>query len=925
MKRAALTLVFIVLNITLQAGVIKGKLFDEKNEPLIGAHVIIKELNKYAIVGLDGSYQLSNLEIGSYTITSSFLGYATQEKVIAIKSDDQIIQINFQLEPDSKQLDEIVVTGILEKGSDLEARRTEKNALSVLNIVSAKTIELSPDVTVANVVQRVSGVSILRNSNGDPQYAVVRGMDRRYNYTLVNGVKIPSPDNKNRYIPLDIFPATLLEKLEVYKALTPSMEGDAIGGVINMVMKDAPQELSIKGDLQLGYNQININHKFLSFDRSGIDYKSPYQKYGAKYQAQFSNFTKKNVVVDPIQPLPDVFGSLSIGDRFLNGKLGVLVAGAYQNSYRGTNSVWFQTSTDFFGSNSPSLDELHERTYSTQQTRYAIHTRMDYRLNSKNQFKFYLGDYRMLSAQTRDDKVSQLDARFYDAEKGNAILSFNTRTRITDQKIFTTTLQGDHQLLDNFKINWSAVRSAARNDEPDIVQFERNSGLKEFVLQPITIERHMPRTWQYNTDNDYTGYLNFISTPTFLGKDGEIAVGGLYRNKKRNNFYNSYSLDPNPTTQTQGVDFDTYEQVTQVVLNPLGGTSDPQNYDAHENLLDYYLQTRFTLFDNTQVVGGVRIENTDQGYELINPIDPAIQSKASQTYTDVLPSISIKHMPNENTNVRATYFKGITRPGYFEIVPYYNSAQSDGYPEVGNPNLKRVQAHNIDLRWEYFPNAVDQILIGTFYKRIIDPIEYATVINEGNKLVVQPGNYGTANNWGIEMDVTKYFNKIGIKVNYTFTNSSISTTKALRTREDPNDPSSQVIVLNQEQTRPLQGQAKHIGNLSLLYKDQRSGTNAQLAMVYTGERIENVSPFLDNDSWVKPFVQMDFSLEQRLNKHWELTLKGQNLLNSPYEVIIKKPHLNPDKEYLLQNSSTSTLIRRDQYFQSYRLGVRFTF
>jgi outer membrane receptor for ferrienterochelin and colicin len=52
-------------------------------------------------------------------------------------------------------------------------------------------------------MQRVSGVSIERNSNGDGQYAILRGMDKRYNYTLVNGVKIPSPDNKYRYVPLD--------------------------------------------------------------------------------------------------------------------------------------------------------------------------------------------------------------------------------------------------------------------------------------------------------------------------------------------------------------------------------------------------------------------------------------------------------------------------------------------------------------------------------------------------------------------------------------------------------------------------------------------------------------------------------------------------------------------------------------------------
>jgi hypothetical protein len=94
--------------------------------------------------------------------------------------------------------------------------------------------------------------------------------------------------------------------------------------------------------------------------------------------------------------------------------------------------------------------------------------------------------------------------------------------------------------------------------------------------------------------------------------------------------------------------------------------------------------------------------------------------------------------------------------------------------------------------------------------------------------------------------------------------------------------------------------------------------------VYTGERIENVSPFLDNDTWQKPILQMDFSAEQRISKHFELFIKAQNLLNSPYEVIIKKPHANPEKEYKLQDSSNSTLIRKDQYFQSYRIGVRYS-
>ena len=100
-----------------------------------------------------------------------------------------------------------------------------------------------PDVTLGNTIQRVSGVTIQRTSTGEGRYAIVRGMDQRYNNTLVNGIKIPSPDDKYRFVPLDIFPSELLERLEVIKALTPSMEGDAIGGSVNLVMKNAPRQV----------------------------------------------------------------------------------------------------------------------------------------------------------------------------------------------------------------------------------------------------------------------------------------------------------------------------------------------------------------------------------------------------------------------------------------------------------------------------------------------------------------------------------------------------------------------------------------------------------------------------------------------------------------------------------------------------------
>lgn len=93
------------------------------------------------------------------------------------------------MKSDDVALDEVVVVASNPGRTEAGARGIERQAMNVVNVMSAKAIELSPDITVANVIQRMSGVTIERNSSGEGQYAILRGMDKRYNYTLVNGVK----------------------------------------------------------------------------------------------------------------------------------------------------------------------------------------------------------------------------------------------------------------------------------------------------------------------------------------------------------------------------------------------------------------------------------------------------------------------------------------------------------------------------------------------------------------------------------------------------------------------------------------------------------------------------------------------------------------------------------------------------------------
>jgi len=264
-------LLFLAFSNQLLAQTIKGKVVDANNgEPLVGATVKLDDTKSVALVKLDGTFVFTKLKPATYQINVSYEGYKKAAGKTVTVSDNGIKVIDFSLESLTNELSSVTVNASASHDGDKGARRIEKIAEPLLNVLSAKTIQLLPDITVANALQRVSGVTIEKSGSGEARYPIIRGMEKRYINTLVNGIKIPSPDNKNRYIPLDLFPSELLERLEVSKSLTPSMEGDAIGGTVNLVMKDAPAHLLLQANVSMGFSAAFADEKYNQFDKSSI-------------------------------------------------------------------------------------------------------------------------------------------------------------------------------------------------------------------------------------------------------------------------------------------------------------------------------------------------------------------------------------------------------------------------------------------------------------------------------------------------------------------------------------------------------------------------------------------------------------------------------------------------------------------------------
>lgn len=874
MKRVTL---FVVTFFTIVSAIgrdITGLVLDASTgEALIGATVYVEQAPKSGTTtGLDGTFKLAT-NISHPTLVCSYLGYDTQ----VIKSPLPA-QLVIQMKESSAELSEVVVTasaGSLESG----ARLIERQSMNVVNVLSARAMELSPDATVGNIIQKMSGVTTERNSSGEGQYAILRGMDKRYNYTLVNGVKIPSPDNKNRFVPLDLFPSEILDRIEVSKSLMPNLEGDGIGGAVNLVMKDAPSRRMLNASATTGYNALYFDRDFLSFNQGAIQHKSPNEIKGTtgEYGVSAADFTNDNLRVKSARPLPDLLAGVSYGDRFFDDRLGVIASVSYQNINRGKNSDWYYRSSYM-------TNGVERREYSDNRQRLAIHGKLDYMFSRRHKLSWYNGWLDMINEQTRcavDDK------------------SASVRMRWNRQGIYTSILQGNHQFLnDQFQVDWKGVFSHASNQTPDNATIYLQGS-------HLATSKAAVRRWEHNSDRDWAGYVDL----GYRLENWNFSFGGMYRNKKRDSFFNEYTFDSATdiaNVQEYGTDWDNFDAI-RIIPREYGNVGDPLNYDADEQVIAGYGMLKVSL-PKWEVIAGLRIENTNQGYSLQFPRD--VDPEGLQKYTDFLPSVHIKRILTDRMNLRLSYARAINRPSFFEIVPY--SIINEEYKEKGNPALKHTVADNVDLRWEFFPKSSEQFMAGFFYKHLQNPIEYG-LINEGQDTYYMPMNMGNADNMGVELDVLKYFHKFGVKANYTFTHSSITTDKRTMVGNE---------IKTVSQTRPLYGQAAHVANLSLLYKDTQNGLEAQITGSYISRRLVDISNWYDNDIWENDYFRMELSAEKSFRCGVSVFLKASNLLNLP---MIRYYHQGPHTDDLtdVERVGGNVVERKEYYGQTILLGVRF--
>ncbi|HEV2479636.1 MAG TPA: outer membrane beta-barrel protein [Puia sp.] len=881
-----------------QTGTIRGNLFDQvSKDPLPAANITLQHTSYHTRADEKGNFTLAHIQPGEYDLFITNVGYTDLHKHVVVKAGETT-KVYLGLALGGQAMEEVTVFGRADREKETGSRDRERNAVNMINVISAQAMVRSPDISAANVLQRMSGVTIQRSSGGDEAYAIIRGMEPRYNNTLLNGIKIASPDNKSRYVQLGIIPSDILSSIEVSKTLTPDMEGDATGGTVNMVVRDALDKTSFKATASVGYSQLYFDEKYLTFHKGDIQSQSPFQRNGPNYTLQSSDFSRSNADFHSLQAPPTGQLGFSFTHRFMHDRLGFVLADNVQNQYYG--NISFQANVtpgnDTTGRLYPS-DANNFKEY-TQQLNNGLVAHLDYVIDEKNKINldnFYLYSY---LAQSRIDVNHVLigtGAVSYSPTTGQYFPAMRSQTQTV--YVENLKLSGQHILTSAFKVDWAGVYSSAGARTPDqaTVNTAYLIGLDSShnLYQTGTVFEGMDVLWQKNDDKEYSGHLDLDYHKQLNNSNLEFKAGGLYRYSSRANTEDDYSLVNN----SKPIFTNIYAAWWDFILHGSYADYNPNDYKATETIYDGYAMVRLKSV-KWEAGGGLRGEHTDDVWNLNTPLQFQLNN-GSQTYTDLLPSGYLKFWFSSRENLHAAYYRSISRPNYYELVPTAGSqSTTTNVVAEGNPFVQHSVADNFDIRYELFPKGEQHLFIGGFYKHITNPIELQIDTNgTGAGLYrLKPLNSYPANNLGAEVSFTEYWGRFGVSGNYTYTHSSISS--------DQKTFQGHTVRLD----RPMQGQTEHIGNLSLLYKDTKHGAFVQVSYEYQGRTLAATGEYAGADYYQRPMNTLAVSGEKDIHKHFTVFAKLNNLLNTPV------------KQYV-QN----ILVLQNTYRATYLLGVRYEY
>ena len=899
-------------------GVIAGRVVDRSGAVLQGAQVQVQPLELTTATGATGEFSFPNLTPGSYKLKVSYVGFRSFEKDITVGAGEtQDLEVRMEI---ASANEEILVTAERPRG-EAEAINRTRMADNVLQVLPAEVITSLPNANVADALGRLPSVTLER-IEGEGVYIQVRGTEPRLTNVTIDGITVPSPEPTVRQIRLDVIPADLVESVEINKTLAPNIDGDGIGGSVNLKTKTAGEfsTLSLYGIG--GYNQI----------------------LGGRYNDQFGG---------------------TFGHRFgKTRKLGILFGGSYDFNGRGIDN--YQPAIDPASTFAqPIYDNNTIREYRYYRDRWGYAGSADYKL----------GAFSSLYLRAMYSNLKDYGDKWYYEPLATSAPKFYTSSKRPDASISNVVLGGSHQMpssllkwevsfarsyeLDsagNPKADFSWIGSKltcgyspTTQTDPLVPHFGSGCDSANSPLQVAT-------NWGFKDITTSTGLsaqLNLTASAAYsrnyrMGSHfGILEIGGKIRNGHKfqnatETVYDGWNAANYPMTQIEG-DFSSsnylnndyfgghfgpvsdFNKVMNFTLSNLSNYVDgyktaadtyPNIFNIVERISAGYIMNSMD-FGHLHVVAGVRFEGTQmntQGYNVtLFPAGSSLCANSTgcgvpvavynnPSYVNVLPSVSMRYALDTNSSLRLVYGRGVSRPDAYQLVPYVIEDDSTNPATIaeGNPRLKPEHANNYDLLYERYLNPTGIIQAGFFFKQINDTLISTSYTAAGGPyagdLVSQWLNVSNAQIHGFEVSYQQRLSMLpgllkglGVMANYSWAASQI---KSIPGRSD---------------SPALQRQAPNSWNISPTY--DRGRVSARVGMAYNGASIyqyeyqtsSDVSHLGPSgptgDVYTLPHFQLDAQASVRLGHGLSAVVYGLNLTDEVFGYYTGSPIFVNQREW----------------------------
>jgi TonB-dependent receptor len=900
-------------------GKISGKIIDQKtSEPLTGASAMIPGTGTGAAADVEGSYIISGLKPGKYTLEIRYIGYQTKSIADIEVKAGAVTTMDIALsEAASQTLGEVMVKSSFRQESVNALYAIQKNSVAISDGISSELIKKSPDRSTSDVLKRVSGATIQDN-----KFVIVRGLSDRYNGASLDGSPLPSTEPNRKAFSFDIVPANLIDNIIISKTASPDMPGDFSGGYVQILTKDIPDQNFVNFGVGLGYNTQSTFKDFKSGYRNGSDYLA----FDDGSRSLATNFpTSLQITNNQLGPTQNIQSINSLNNNFNVYTTKALPNQSYQFTLGnvqeiGKNKNRFGTTVALTYRNSQSIYPDYIQNYDNYNYRSQVNV-FSTNIGALANFAYSFGKskitFKNLYNRIFDDKFT------YRTGSNSSTSSSDNRFYAFDplyKSLLKSTIEGEHQIgSKTSKLKWNLGYSNIMNDQPDQrkVNYKQNNAGDPYVAAVTNLGKENARVFSKLNENIYSGRVDY-NLPVNLFKQSNLKIGvtSQYRDRNFNARFLGLVLNSNNPNANAVA-----QRPIETLFGPNAINANLYDLDELYAPTDTYKANSFTnaayamldskLGEKLRVVYGLRVEKFD--LKLSTAETNVTQPRVTLNNTDFLPSVNFTYSVTPKANFRASYFRSVARPEFRELAPFAFYDYELLATVQGEPSLKRTVIDNADLRYEFYPSAGQIFSVSAFYKNFQNAIE-PMVDDVNSSTTISYFNSKSAYVYGLEMEIRKTLDFIngGTFFKATTAYANVSVTKSRVT-----NPAN---VKSIEVTRPLVGQSPYVINAGLQHSELNNKLSINILYNRLGKRIFYAGGQRFSSIYEQSRNVIDAQIGYKVLKNkGEIKLSGSDLFNEKYNFVFEldgKPYTP---------SGTGNTFRAYRPGSTYSLSFNYTF